>query len=159
MNQPKIYIAPDNILYRDRSLKYIFLAGSIEENRAEDWQTDMGEFFIEQGWGAFNPRRENWDSTWEQKFENPMFNQQVSWELDALEKADIIVLYLAPGTLSPISMLEFGLYAKSGKLYVIAPDGFWRQGNIEITCHKYNVPLFSAIDEFKGFFREHKNDL
>jgi|ERR1044072_579367 hypothetical protein len=154
-----IFKPPTNIAKRDIKRKYCFLAGSIEMGKAEDWQSEMGDFFISLGWGAFNPRRENWDSTWEQAFENPQFNQQVSWELDALEKADIIILYLAPGTLSPISMLEFGLYARSGKLYVISPDGFWRKGNIEITCHKYNVPLFDSIPEFKGFFREHKNNL
>jgi hypothetical protein len=154
-----IFKPPTNIAKRDIKRKYCFLAGSIEQGKAEDWQTSMGDFFLNQGWGAFNPRRENWDSTWTQDFENPVFNQQVSWELDALEKADMIMLYLLPDTLSPISLLEFGLHAKSGKLFVIAPDGFWRKGNIEITCHKYNVPLFNNLEEFKAFFLEHKNNL
>jgi hypothetical protein len=154
-----IFKPPTNIAKRDIKRKYAFIAGSIEQGKADDWQTDMGEFFVNQGWGAFNPRRENWDASWEQEFENPVFNQQVNWELDGLERCDLVVLVLLPGTLSPISMLEFGLYAKSGKLYVVTPDGFWRKGNIEITCHKYNVPLFNSIEEFKGFFREHKNDL
>ena len=154
-----IFKPPTNIAKRDIKRKYCFLAGSIEQGKAEDWQTLMGDFFLNQGWGAFNPRRENWDSSWVQEFENPVFNQQVSWELDALEKADIIMLYLLPDTLSPISMLELGLHAKSGKLFVIAPDGFWRKGNIEITCHKYNVPLFSSLEEFKAFFLEHKSIL
>lgn len=154
-----VFKPPTNIAKRDIKRKYCFLAGSIEQGKADDWQTDMGEFLVSQGWGAFNPRRDNWDSSWSQEFENAVFNQQVSWELDALEKADIIMLYFDPSTQSPISILEFGLYAKSGKLYVIIPEGFWRKGNIDITCHKYNVPIFHSIDQFKTFFREHKNEL
>ena len=42
---------------------------------------------------------------------------------------------------------ELGLYARSGKLKVCCPEGFWRRGNVEVVCRRYHVPLFSSLDE------------
>jgi hypothetical protein len=41
-------------------------------------------------------------------------------------------MYLAPGTQSPVSLLELGLCARSGKLKVGCPEGFWRRGNVKV---------------------------
>ena len=95
----------------------------------------------------YNPRRASWDNSWVHGFENPQFYQQVNWELNALEKADFIILNLLPNSKSPISLLELGLFAKSGKLLVCCPKEFYRSGNIQIVCDKYNIPLFTDIDE------------
>ncbi|HLP12277.1 MAG TPA: nucleoside 2-deoxyribosyltransferase domain-containing protein [Flavobacteriales bacterium] len=126
--------------------KTIFLAGSIEMGVAEDWQTrvanELGESFV-----IFNPRRENWDSSWRQEFENPQFREQVEWELNGLEKADIVLMYFAPGSKSPISLLEFGLYARSKKMIVCCPQGFWRKGNVDVTCNYYGVTQVDTIEE------------
>ena len=121
-----VYTPPMNISKRNFELKSIFLAGSIENGKAIDWQSDMVSF-IGTSANIFNPRRLDWDSTWVQSFENPNFFQQVNWELDALEKSDIIIMHFDSKTLSPISLLELGIFAKSGKLHVSCPDGFWRK--------------------------------
>ena len=142
---------PHNISKRDITIPSVFLAGSIEMGKAENWQDDLSEFFTMKGWNVFNPRREDWDSSWEQKFENPQFYQQVNWELDALDKAEMIVMYLDPNTKSPISLLELGLYANSKKITVICPEDFWRSGNVEIVCNKFNIQLFSTIADFKRY--------
>ena len=147
-----------NIAKRDMSKKHAFLAGSIEMGKAEDWQAEMTKFFNELDWGVFNPRRDDWDSSWKQTFENPQFFQQVSWELNALDTADFILLHFVPETLSPISLYEFGRYSTSGKMVVVCPKGFWREGNIEVACHKDNIPLFNTLDEFKDFFKNNKKD-
>ena len=94
-----------------------------------------------------NPRRDDWDSNWEQRADTPQFYEQVSWELDMLDAADIVVMYLAPGTKSPISLLELGLCARSGKLKVCCPEGFWRRGNVEMVCRRYQIPLFATLDD------------
>ncbi len=153
-----IYKPPMNIAKRDMSKKHAFLAGSIEMGKAEDWQAEMTKFFNELDWGVFNPRRDDWDSSWKQTFENPQFFQQVSWELNALDTADFILLHFVPETLSPISLYEFGRYSTSGKMVVVCPKGFWREGNIEVACHKDNIPLFNTLDEFKDFFKNNKKD-
>jgi hypothetical protein len=149
-----IYTPPQNIADRDRSKRYVFLAGSIEMGKAEDWQTSMGEYFVDKGFGVFNPRRKDWDSSWKQEYENPQFYQQVNWELDALERCNIILLYLVPDTLSPISLLELGLHAAHKDLYVVCPNGFWRKGNVDIVCNRYDIPLFDNLENFKKYFHE-----
>jgi hypothetical protein len=142
-----IYKPPFNISFRDFNKKSIFLAGTIEMGASEDWQYELG-IKLSSEWNVFNPRRDGWDPTWEQKFENPQFSQQVRWELDALDKADVIVIYFLPETKSPISLLELGLYASSGKVHVICPDGFWRKGNVDIVCSIYDIPQYESINDF-----------
>ena len=140
------YKQPMNIALRNSARKSVFLAGSIEMGVAENWQDRVGQYFHDLGYDIFNPRREEWDSSWEQKFENPQFYQQVNWELNALENAYLIIMYFDPSTKSPISLLELGLFARSGKLRVVCPDGFWRKGNVEITCNYYKIPLYDNLE-------------
>ena len=140
-----IYKAPVSIKNRDLSLKSVFLAGSIEMNKATNWQQKC-EVELEKLYHIFNPRRENWDSSWKQIITNPNFKEQVEWELNALEKADWIILFFEGSTKSPISLLEFGLFAKENKLLVVCQDQFWRKGNVDIVCEKYKIPQFKDLD-------------
>jgi len=131
----------------NRRGKRIFLAGTIEMGNSEDWQSQVEEALINTGYTLLNPRRDEWDSSWEQKIENPQFYQQVNWELDALDKSEIIIMNLLPDSKSPISLLELGLYANSGKLLVCCPEGFWRKGNVEVVCERYDIPLYDNLEE------------
>lgn len=124
----------------------VFLAGSIEMGQAEQWQARIVDALSENGdLVILNPRRDDWDDSWEQRADDPQFSEQVSWELDMLDAADLVVMYLAPGTKSPVSLLELGLYARSGKLRVCCPEGFWRRGNVEIVCRRHQIPLFATL--------------
>jgi hypothetical protein len=140
-----IYKSPESIHSIDKTKATIFLAGSIEMDKAVNWQKYCEEKLSEK-YVLFNPRRDSWDNSWKQTILNPEFNQQVNWELNALEKADIILMFFAANTLSPISLLEFGLYAQSGKLRVVVEDEFWRKGNIDIVCKKYNIEQFKDLE-------------
>ena len=110
----------------------IFLAGSIEMGAAENWQDKVKQLLKNRRVQILNPRRDKWDNSWIQSKDNPQFRQQVEWELEAQERADKILMYFDPKTKSPISLLELGLFAKSGKLIVVCPEGFWRKGNVNI---------------------------
>jgi hypothetical protein len=142
-----IYKPPMNIAKRDRSVKSVFLAGSIEMGKAEDWQKKLESVLGEHGFDVFNPRRDDWDSSWSQEFENPQFFQQVTWELNALENSDLIIMYFSPETKSPISLLELGIFVHSDKIRVICPKGFWRKGNVDIVCQYYNIPLYENFTD------------
>lgn len=124
----------------------LFLAGSIEMGAAIDWQKVVTERHIDNFDYIFNPRRDDWDSSWTQTIHNKQFNEQVSWEMTALDIAQTIFMYLAPETKSPISLLELGLYANTGKLIVCCPKNFWRRGNVEMVCSRYNIALYENID-------------
>jgi len=59
-----------------------------------------------------------------------------------LKQATEVLVYFAPGSQSPITLLELGLHAASGKVTIVCPPGFWRRGNVEIVADKYNIPLY-----------------
>lgn len=130
----------------------IFLAGSIEMGKAVDWQKVLTSEIESLGKDltVFNPRRDDWDSSWEQKESNNQFNSQVNWELNRLEECDIIFMYLSPETQSPISLLELGKFAGRKQMVVCCPKTFWRRGNVEILCNRENVPLFEDLESAIG---------
>lgn len=125
----------------------IFLAGSIEMGKAEDWQSQVQTELSDIDVTIFNPRRDDWDSSWIQRETNPEFNHQVNWELDHLERSDIIFMYFAPDTMSPISLLELGMFADSRKMIICCPTNFWRRGNVEIVCSRFGIPLFNELND------------
>ena len=154
-NKPraKIIKAPNPLIIPNYS---VFLAGSIEEGTAVKWRPGVESSLAKLDITILNPRRDEWSRDWVQDIENTEFRQQVNWELQALEIADRIVMYFDPRTKAPISLLELGLYAKSGKLIVCCPQTFWRKGNVDIVCKRYNVPqaetINDMIDQIKAWY-------
>ncbi len=139
--------APDS--YSDiAAKKSVFLAGSIEIGKAEDWQQRIASGLQHMDVLVLNPRRAHWDAGWEQSIDNPKFRQQVEWELDALDAAGLVIMYFAPETKSPITLLEMGIHAAANpeKMIVCCPDGFWRKGNVDIVCKRYNVRQVDSLD-------------
>lgn len=131
----------------------VFLAGSIEMGKAIEWQRDVTDFLSHLPVTVLNPRREHWNRDWKQDISEPHFMQQVDWEMDHLGKADVIALFLQPGTKSPISLLELGLHASGGKLVVCCPEGFWKRGNVQIVCRTYGIPLVETLEELKAIVK------
>jgi hypothetical protein len=125
----------------------IFLAGSIEMGLAEDWQSMIEKELDDHNVTIYNPRRDSWDSSWVQSIHNEEFREQVEWELDHLDKSDVIVMYFDENTKSPISLLELGLYASSGKMIVYCPEGFWRKGNVDIVAQRYDITQVNSFNE------------
>jgi len=130
----------------DAQMPSVFFADSIEMGRAEDWQSRITSALADLDVIILNPRRDEWDATWRQSIDNAKFREQVDWELDAQARATVIAMYFAPSTQAPISLLELGLFASSGKLIVCCPDGYWRKGNVEIVCVRYSIPLVDDLD-------------
>ena len=131
----------------------LFLAGSIENGVAVDWQTKVSNELHELYHDmkncevtVFNPRRADWDKSIDSTSDDPELTYQVLWELEALEKSDIILMYLDPNTKSPISLLELGLHKHSNML-VFCPKEFWRSANVRVTCQKYGVPVYEDYDD------------
>ena len=133
----KLIKPPSNELFM--TIPSVFLAGSIELGSAEKWQDKIAQELSHLNIAIYNPRRDDWDSSWVQTIENEQFREQVEWELTRLEICDVIPMYFDPNTKSPISLLELGLFAKSGKLIVYCPEGFWRKGNVDVVCKRYEV--------------------
>ena len=122
----------------------IFLAGSIEEGKAENWQEKVIEKLnnsIYDGF-IFNPRRVSFNK-------DKDMEEQVLWELHHIKIADYIFLYFDPNTKSPISLFELGILSYRGpkNVVVCCPNGFWKKENVDIVCKRYGMKLFVNIDE------------
>jgi hypothetical protein len=46
-------------------------------------------------------------------------------------------------------LLELGLFARSGKMVVCCPEGFWRRGNVQIVCQSFEIQLVETLEELK----------
>lgn len=138
-----IFTAPDDITnVRFMSQTKVFLAGSIEQGTAENWQDVVAKRLADGGCVVLNPRRADWDASWEQRFSNPDFRLQVTWEQCAILMADFVVFYFDSKTKSPITLLELGQVLQMDKKCIVYCDPeFWRYGNIEVMCHLYGVKL------------------
>lgn len=140
--------APDPLLITpDDPRPRVFLSGSIGQGGARDWQSRLIRELTDLNAVILDPRRDDWNATWRVEADEPQFRRQVEWELQALEQAEVIVMCFEPTAQSPITLLEFGLYAKSGRLIVFCPEGFWRKGNVDITADYYGV---KQVDSFEA---------
>lgn len=155
--------APDVV---DTRSPRVFMAGSIEMGLAEPWQDRLVNMTSDLDLTFLNPRRTEWDSTWEQSIHNAKFFEQVSWELAGLETSEAIVFYFDPATKSPITLMELGLVAGRScedpllsQIIVCCPTGFWRKGNVDIVCNRYSIPVVDSLEGIADWLRTNYNDL
>lgn len=134
-----LVLKPPTPLRTAPGTRSVFLAGSIEMGAAAPWQAEVEAALSAYAVTIWNPRRDDWDASWTQAESDPRFFEQVSWELSAQEQADLIAMYFSPETRSPITLLELGLFAKTRKIIVCCPEGFFRKGNVDIVCRRYGV--------------------
>jgi hypothetical protein len=127
----------------------LFLAGSIEMGKAEDWQTLVTKEFKDYSINIFNPRRDKWDASLKQDMTNDIFRDQVVWEQKYLDYSKYIIVNIIGNTQSPITLLELGSLCKQPKkkVVVICQKDFWRRGNVEIMCVLNNIPLYENFDD------------
>jgi Nucleoside 2-deoxyribosyltransferase like len=132
-------LKPPAPLVVGQSERSVFLAGSIDDGRAEPWQAEVERLLADAPVVILNPRRDLWDATWSGSDDHPGLRAQIEWELDALEHASVIAMYFAPATKAPITLLELGLFARTGKPVVCCPQGYWRRGNVDVVCARFGL--------------------
>lgn len=116
----------------------LFLAGSITGE--DNWRTIIINELTNYNVKIINPHTED--------HENNNIKQQTLWELDAMETADIIAMYFASGSISAISLFEFGLFVNTKKLIVCCENDFWKKDYINIICEKYGIKNYKNIQKF-----------
>lgn len=145
---------PPNYKFADNALPTVFLAGSIDNGKAGSWASTLEQSLSDLDINILNPRRDDWRPDAEQSITDPYFKEQVTWELSGLEYADVVAMYFEPGSISPITLLEFGLFIRSKKLVIACPPGFWRRGNLEVTCDFYGVQLLDSLEDLTAGVRK-----
>ena len=147
MSDNMIIITPEEVINKEANkivAKSVFLAGTIDNGNSLNWQDKTIIELINLGvkdLEVYNPRREHWNP-------NPSkedMEYQIKWEQEHLDKANIIAMVLLDDSKSPISLLEIGLYAKTGKLIVFCTPNFYRWDNVRLTCEKYHIELVQDI--------------
>jgi nucleoside 2-deoxyribosyltransferase-like protein len=135
----KVITAPERLPKPKAGSWSAFLAGAIDMGVAVDWQAWVIEQLSNQhDVLLFNPRR--------QAFTADTLDEQIYWELDALEAADTVFMWFPKDAKAPISFFEAGLYWRSGKLIVGAEAGFYRRRNLELTGDRYDVPIYLTLE-------------
>jgi hypothetical protein len=129
-------------------VKSVFLAGTTSRVDTADWRETLSSLLFEVPVTIYNPYRADWNGTWREDVDFAPFREQVEWELDKQEKADVVVVYFHPASQAPISLLELGLCARTpGKAIVLCPEGYWKRGNVQMVCRKFGVEMVGSIEE------------
>lgn len=131
----------------------IFLSGSIDKGQPS-WQARLSDALSELPITILNPHRSDWDSSWVEDISDHRFREQVEWEQDMMEAADVIAMYFSPDAQAPISLLELGLFARSGKVVVACPEGYWKRGNVQVVCKRHNIKLVGSLEELEAAVRD-----
>lgn len=125
----------------------VFLAGTIDADKGSvDWQHKICDKIEKMQDNktpitVYNPRREDWTDNGSSEVK-----KQIRWEHNHMDDADLIIMNILEDSKSPISLMEIGMYAASGKLEVFCKPGFYRYDNVQMVCKKYNVPLHNTND-------------
>lgn len=134
-----IVITAPEPLERGDGQHRIFLAGAIDMGAAVDWQAEVIRLCADLPVTLYNPRRV--------EFTPDTLDEQIAWELDALDRADTVLMWLPASAKAPVSMFEAGLYWQSGKLCIGADPAFYRRRNLELTGKRYGVHVYPTLEE------------
>jgi hypothetical protein len=118
---------------------------------AEHWQerlaSDLADY-DDKDLVLYNPRRDDWDASWVQDpTPGTQFHEQVNWELDRQDEADIRVYYFGADSKAPITLLELGLFSVYPNVIVCCPKTFYRYGNVKIVADLYDIKIVETYDE------------
>lgn len=143
--------SPQDYKFNDGKIT-IFLGGSIELGMARDWQSELIQWLenheMAEKLVVLNPRRQQWDASWPTDDPNHAeLRQQIEWELHMQDKADLVVYFFAGKTLSPITLLELGLYAAK-KPVLCVEDGYLRAANVIVTAEHFGWDYNTHWDDF-----------
>jgi len=121
----------------------IFLAGTTVP---PDWRNAVIDSLSDHSITIFNPLRLDWASSWIEDESCEPFREQIEWELDMQGRSDVVVIYFRDDTEAPISLLELGLCARSGKALVVCHPKYRKRGNVQIICRRYDIKMLDSLD-------------
>ncbi|KAN0089033.1 hypothetical protein V8E51_019293 [Hyaloscypha variabilis] len=124
----------------------VFLSGSIDTPPAT-WQKTVTAALSHLDVTLLNPHREDWNETWREDASFKPWAEQVKWELDGMEAADIMAVYFGRKTEAPITLMELGLWARSGKCVVGCSENYPKKGNVKAVCERYGIECVGTVGE------------
>lgn len=137
----------------------IFLGGTASDTGEPDWREALNKGLADQAVTIFDPKRDDWDATWREDFSDTRWADQIQWELDMQDTADIIVVLFHGVTAAPVSLAEMGMASRTGKLIACALDGYCKKGYVEAVCRKFKAPFVRSEDELRRVVMERLSEL
>lgn len=127
----------------DAPRPWIFLGGAIDQGAAPNWQAEVIAQLTGYPLTVLNPRRSHWVLLPSESY----LREQVDWELDAQETADLRLYVFPAGTHAPITLLELGLYHRA-PCWVYIDPGYTRAFNARAVCDRYGIPYATDWTQF-----------
>ncbi|KAH6886283.1 hypothetical protein B0T10DRAFT_490939 [Thelonectria olida] len=146
-SKAQIILAPSRPEQTHR--RSIFLAGTTTATGEADWREALSKALADQPVTIFNPKRDDWDSSWREDSSDERWAEQIQWELDMQHQANIVVVLFHGVTAAPVSLAEMGMASQTGKLIACALDGYSKRGYVEAVCWKYKAPFVTTEDQLK----------
>lgn len=139
--ETKFTVVTPPSLFISASGPSVFLAGSINNGQAEDWQNSVvsvaQSLWLETDLTIYNPRRDQWSEDHE--------NEQMAWTLPLLKTVDYIIMHLTSDGGSPISTLELGMFISDPRLYLSVHDSYTRKETILYHYHHFgHKPVYDS---------------
>lgn len=124
----------------------VFLAGSIDNGRAVDWQQFAIARLADLPAVIVNPRRAQWNASLF-PFATEL-RDQIQWELRYLRQADVALFNFEYNSEAPITLLELGIIAASApqRAVVVCPHAYWRATNVWETCEVFGITPHRSLD-------------
>lgn len=127
---------------------WLTLCDSLSGTLVPSWRATLTSALAHLPVTILDPVNKNWDGSWKESASFQPFKTQVEWELEGLERADIVVVYFGKQEKAPITMMELGLsIGRQKRVIVGCEDGFYKKGNIDIVCQRANVDVLSGVEE------------
>lgn len=134
--------APERYLTGEVSL---FLAGGI--TNCPLWQNEMVELLKDLDIVVFNPRRKDFPIG-----DPNAAYEQIKWEFEFLDRADMILFWFARGSLNPIVLFEYGKWLMNLRnktnykpIFVGIDPEYERKQDVELQTRFENGHIFSRI--------------
>ena len=133
----------------------VFLSGSVS---GRDWRAALVERLNEHDIVFLDPRSDDYESI----VGSDKFHEQVDWEQDGLTNADVIAMYFNHDSVSPISLMEFGLFARSEKMVVYCAKEYKHKGYVDAICDRHKIEQVDSLEELAEYiltrYSKHKKE-
>lgn len=150
-----IICTPDTELIFSSSLRSVFLAGTIDNGNSFDWQNLVIQRLQDIDCIVYNPRKSSWNPKLNASSASETLRKQVDWEQTCIFAASEVFFNFEAGSVSPISLLEYGQCFATGKSTIVrCPTAYFRHGNIKIMQDSIQEPTFIDLDKAIQFLKQ-----
>lgn len=114
----------------------VYLSGAMT---GEDWQSKFTNELDSLRVDVFSPR---YPSSHTVTPPDGLFE----WEIDHMSIANVIAFNFIPDEDCSSALIALGMYAKTDRIIVCCPDGFFKKGDIDALCNREDIPQVDSLD-------------